>query len=450
MKTVKDSHEKQRAIRMNTCVAQFISHEQRFRNRQSHNMGEEVHTGQNFNLSSSTGPATPNVSRHPSGVEPNSPTCMDSPITGPEIPSGAKSYQGLGLHSTHVTPSLEEASHVADLPMESVESRGRSHHREASQGSLSVSPSRPSATEAGQQSVFDRAACLLREALDLETDRGGGVVLFDTNALADNAETCLRRHGSDFGDGSGTRMELPRQHSSESVTGTGVGAARSVYSGPVRERVVLAAASINRAEGRPPANFGRADTTFQVTLTPPELQRLCQRYSRGRLFNIPDNTGTSLFDWEGRHVSCAFSAKLGELVLLRRQFPDANQVIFVPIFHPSFNRWTSCFAFTNSRYRVFSHQMDYLPMLSFCSVVKAEMSRLGTAVVDEEKGNFIGSVSHELRSPLHGILASIEFLQGTNCDAFQRYSPFLRQTLTHLTHALGLVWTLWTLVPTLC
>jgi signal transduction histidine kinase len=70
--------------------------------------------------------------------------------------------------------------------------------------------------------------------------------------------------------------------------------------------------------------------------------------------------------------------------------------------------------------------MDYLPMLSFCSVVKAEMSRLGTAVVDEEKGNFIGSVSHELRSPLHGILASIEFLQGTDCDAFQRYSLFLR------------------------
>lgn len=36
-----------------------------------------------------------------------------------------------------------------------------------------------------------------------------------------------------------------------------------------------------------------------------------------------------------------------------------------------------------------------------------------------QKGDFIGSISHELRSPLHGILASAEFLSETNFDAFQ-------------------------------
>jgi signal transduction histidine kinase len=50
----------------------------------------------------------------------------------------------------------------------------------------------------------------------------------------------------------------------------------------------------------------------------------------------------------------------------------------------------------------------------------AEVSRLDTIAADQQKGDFIGSISHELRSPLHGILASAEFLGETECDSFQR------------------------------
>ena len=49
----------------------------------------------------------------------------------------------------------------------------------------------------------------------------------------------------------------------------------------------------------------------------------------------------------------------------------------------------------------------------------AEVSRLTTIAADQQKGDFIGSISHELRSPLHGILASAEFLGETDCDSFQ-------------------------------
>ena len=49
----------------------------------------------------------------------------------------------------------------------------------------------------------------------------------------------------------------------------------------------------------------------------------------------------------------------------------------------------------------------------------AEVSRLATLTADKQKGDFIGSISHELRSPLHGILASAEFLGETVCDTFQ-------------------------------
>lgn len=147
---------------------------------------------------------------------------------------------------------------------------------------------------------------------------------------------------------------------------------------------------------------------------------MCKKHPRGKLFNIPDNVGTSLFDWEGRSIIGRLSAKLYELVLMRRQFPHAKQVIFVPMFHANLNRWTSCFAFTNSRYRVLTYEMDYLPTLSFCNLIRAEIVRLGNVANDQQKSDFVGSVSHELRSPLHGILASIEFLQDTECDTFQR------------------------------
>ena len=49
----------------------------------------------------------------------------------------------------------------------------------------------------------------------------------------------------------------------------------------------------------------------------------------------------------------------------------------------------------------------------------AEISRLATIDADHKKSDFIGSISHELRSPLHGVLASAEFLAGTELDAFQ-------------------------------
>lgn len=58
-------------------------------------------------------------------------------------------------------------------------------------------------------------------------------------------------------------------------------------------------------------------------------------------------------------------------------------------------------------------------MLSFTNAIKAEIVRLATVFADQQKSDFIGSVSHELRSPLHGILASLEFLQDTDMDAFQ-------------------------------
>ena len=63
----------------------------------------------------------------------------------------------------------------------------------------------------------------------------------------------------------------------------------------------------------------------------------------------------------------------------------------------------------------------------------AEVSRLTALVASRMKVDFVASISHELRSPLHGILASVEFLQDDTLSGMQaemvntivRYCSFL-------------------------
>jgi signal transduction histidine kinase len=45
---------------------------------------------------------------------------------------------------------------------------------------------------------------------------------------------------------------------------------------------------------------------------------------------------------------------------------------------------------------------------------------MNRSTADKAKGDFISSISHELRSPLHGILASADFLAETTLDSFQK------------------------------
>ena len=58
-------------------------------------------------------------------------------------------------------------------------------------------------------------------------------------------------------------------------------------------------------------------------------------------------------------------------------------------------------------------------MKAFANTLMGEINRLGAIASDQAKSNFIANISHELRSPLHGILGSIEFLQDTAVDPFQ-------------------------------
>jgi signal transduction histidine kinase len=48
-----------------------------------------------------------------------------------------------------------------------------------------------------------------------------------------------------------------------------------------------------------------------------------------------------------------------------------------------------------------------------------ELSRLDAMALNHMKTTFVASISHELRSPLHGILGTLEFIKDTPLDSFQ-------------------------------
>lgn len=72
---------------------------------------------------------------------------------------------------------------------------------------------------------------------------------------------------------------------------------------------------------------------------------------------------------------------------------------------PRSMRWfTGGFAWTTSNQQIFSRETELGFFQAFGNSVMAEISRLASMAADRQKADFIGSISHEFRSPLHGKL----------------------------------------------
>lgn len=106
--------------------------------------------------------------------------------------------------------------------------------------------------------------------------------------------------------------------------------------------------------------------------------------------------------------------------LLRKVVGDARSIAFCPIWDSSEKKYRSClFAWTLHANRFFDAKEDMTYLSAFGHSLRAEISRIETIASDVAKGKFISSISHELRSPLHGILAGVELLQDTQLTPFQ-------------------------------
>ena len=86
-------------------------------------------------------------------------------------------------------------------------------------------------------------------------------------------------------------------------------------------------------------------------------------------------------------------------------FPGIRSFAILPMYDSHRARHlAAAVAWSYNPARLFSFQDDLNYLSAFCDVLMAEVGRLDSQNEVRSKTSFIASISHELRSPLHGIL----------------------------------------------
>ncbi|MCJ1283172.1 hypothetical protein MMC26_002499 [Xylographa opegraphella] len=274
-----------------------------------------------------------------------------------------------------------------------------------------------------QRVTFSRAANLLRESLDL---RRGGVVFLDTVVgFSTGDDEASAGSSSSTEDSTQDDAEKPftKSRKSSGYSRTTFQSSVKSENDPKKAGVLGKCAEISLD----PANVD--DISAFTPLSETGLQQLIKRYPRGKLWAFDEEGSLSSSEEE---IRPQLSRKASEIASQRRHrrkmeakmlqscFRQVRQLLFVPLWDAGAARFFSgCFAWTTSPTQIFSTETELSFVVAFGNSVMAEVSRLTTIAADQQKGDFIGSISHELRSPLHGILASAEFLGETDCDSFQ-------------------------------
>jgi signal transduction histidine kinase len=105
---------------------------------------------------------------------------------------------------------------------------------------------------------------------------------------------------------------------------------------------------------------------------------------------------------------------------LRSVFPKARSLVLFPLWDPHRDRWfASAFIWSSDPMRVFTSGQELSYLAAFSNSVMAEIARLDMKLADAAKADFISSISHELRSPLHGILGMTDLLKDSSIDIQQ-------------------------------
>ncbi|EPE31883.1 CheY-like protein [Glarea lozoyensis ATCC 20868] len=170
------------------------------------------------------------------------------------------------------------------------------------------------------------------------------------------------------------------------------------------------------------------------------MRRLLKRYPHGKIFNFgpdgtycssdSDNCTTPGIDPTAAHGRKAINdeaqssrkkySKESEAKAILKCLPGARSVFWFPLWDQTRERWFSgCLIWSNSPTRVMCPTEDLTYLAAFGNSTMAEVARISAQVLDKMKSDFISSISHELRSPLHGVLASVEFLQETEMTDIQ-------------------------------
>ncbi|OAF98849.1 uncharacterized protein CC84DRAFT_1210689 [Paraphaeosphaeria sporulosa] len=196
----------------------------------------------------------------------------------------------------------------------------------------------------------------------------------------------------------------------------------------------------------PLAEYRGDDTTRVQSAQQPRqsvIRRLTAEYPRGHLFVVDEH---GVLDCESNRTAntdkhsredLAASAQWDSLL---NCIPNARIAIFLPLWH--YQRevcFATCLAWVNVTAKTLDTG-DLNSLTAFGNSLMAEVFRLEALTNTQAKSDFVSSISHELRSPLHGIQATTELIQGSIkdpvllslADMIESCSNTLLETFDHL------------------
>jgi signal transduction histidine kinase/GAF domain-containing protein len=276
--------------------------------------------------------------------------------------------------------------------------------------------------------IFHRAARIIRQSTEAD-----GVVFFDTSAAG------IRTHLYDY-----SRSPASSDESATHNTDTGDSAASRRH----RKQTVTTAdgtSDANGPESKPcpviglslrEGNAALVHTDFSFNES--AMERYIHRYPYGKFFNYnEDGIGVNSSDEKSERSETEQSDRTldGTTANTRKPrkrrerfipteflkvLPKVRSLIFLPLWCPATERWIAGgFIWTTQAGRLMSPDNELPYLQAFGNSVTSEVGRLTAQKADRAKTTFIASISHELRSPLHGILGSVEFLRETVASAYQ-------------------------------
>ncbi|GAD94036.1 sensor histidine kinase/response regulator, putative [Paecilomyces variotii No. 5] len=355
--------------------------------------------------------------------------------------SGSESEETQSLFRTHLTNSLKKLDipppHIPENDWGIPLSFGQREYRQRLPPAAKVQQESP--VLARIHAVLDHASNLIQQALDVE-----GVMFTDASVCSngkcsgsgnisqqslDTRSRSLNRHG----DVQHRGMSGKRGHGFDRRNTTHKYKDRSTCQNKSPTSYVLGH-SMNAAS-TPYSDIGDRHC---VKISTSVVCDLARRYSRGRIFRVDeDYIGFSSDEdlSDGEEVEKAADTTrlppkglagpdakyMGDTQQLVEAFPGARSVAFFPLWDFQQTCWfAGCFAWSDSPGRIFTDDEDLTYLAAFCNSIMTEVSRLHLQAADREKADFISSVSHGLRSPLHGILAMVDLLRDTSLNSTQK------------------------------
>ncbi|PYI34494.1 hypothetical protein BP00DRAFT_465477 [Aspergillus indologenus CBS 114.80] len=273
------------------------------------------------------------------------------------------------------------------------------------------------------RAILSRASNLIHQALDVE-----GTMFLDASVYA------RRQMMGSTSDLHEDRNPSPRKVSGDSQVTPGKKPAKDQNLGSAT-LVLGHSTNAGHTQDHEPSD------RHYVSLSSELVSRIIDRYSRGKIFHI-DADGTITMSYEGTALSSELETHIrGEDAGLQgkqphdamiqeenrdirdliKVMPGARCIAIFPLWDFQRNRWFAInVVWTRDPGRVLSEPKDLTYMAAFSNSVMAEISRLNLQAADRAKADFISSISHELRSPLHGILGTLELLNDTATSVTQR------------------------------